>query len=557
MSATSQVCSLNYDYLVGLDPETMAPKRGQSSSGLATDWSASADGKTWVFTMRRNATWQDTHQPVTADDVAFTYNLIIKSKPATLVGYVSGIRRVKALDEFTVEIDCARPQAGLLYSASNLYILPKHVWSEVSSQSVALDYPNKPPVVGSGPFQTVAFKRGKYVELVANDNYWRGAPKIDRILFEMNTNEWLLAQELRTGALDGAQGLMNAQIRGLKESKTVSTQAYPVNGYSNLVFNSYVPPALGTSLGNPVLRDWRFRQALQWAVDREKLCDLALNGDGRPGDTVIAPGFTKDPDWHWTPPTGLAYRFDLQKARDLLDAAGYVDSSGDGIREFKGKPIRLRLVGRVESGFSLTASKLIAGWFKDVGLKIELQSLQSDALADLIYNTVDGKPAPDYDMFLWGWVNTLDPSSGLQYFTSDQIGGLSDTGFSDSEYDSLYRLQERTIDVTQRKSIVDRMQQIIYQESPQIVLAYTDDLEAWNTADWTGWQQVPPGSGSVMSTDSFLTVQPKSALADPAGTARGLVWLAVGVAVVGLVASALLIRRHRRRRRMPEEEPGG
>ena len=135
----------------------------------------------------------------------------------------------------------------------------------------------------------------------------------------------------------------------------------------------------------------------------------------------------------------------------MLDAAGYGDSDGDGVRDDEGRPIRLRLASRTENATTLTAARLIAGWLRELGLQIQIQNLESSALADRIFNTSDGKPDPDYDMFLWGWYNPIDPGGALAYFTSQQIGGLNDSGFSDAEYDRLYALQGRTLDPAKRK----------------------------------------------------------------------------------------------------------
>ena len=104
----------------------------------------------------------------------------------------------------------------------------------------------------------------------------------------------------------------------------LDAQAIRVNGYDCLAFNCYEPPAGGDGLGNPVLRDWRFRQALQWAVEQGKdRPQSPAAGNARPADTVITAGYYTDPDWHWTPPADQAYAFDLTEADALLTAAGY------------------------------------------------------------------------------------------------------------------------------------------------------------------------------------------------------------------------------------------
>ena len=554
-SASWLVWGLNYDVLVGIDPTTMSPQRGDSSEGLATDWTTSEDGKTWTFTLRHDATWQDTHEPVTAEDVAFTYNLVIKTAPAPLAGWYETMQRATALDDYTLRLDCSRPTAGLLYNLNYIFILPQHLWREVPAGTISTSYANTPPIVGSGPFQTVTLKRGAYVELIANKSYGRGAPQVDRVLFEMYTNKDSMVQDLKVGALDACQGVLYGQLKALQSDPSLTAQPIPTNGFYYLALNSYVPPPGGRSSGHPALRDSRFRQALQWAIDRQKLCDLALNGHGRLGDTVITPEYFQKPDWHWTPLGDAAYDFDLAKAGGLLDAAGYADTNADGFRDFRDQPIRLRLVAAVGSSYGAIAAKLIAGWFRDLGLQIDQQTLESSALNDRIYNTVNGKPDPDYDMFISGWYNPLDPGGALAYFTTAQIGGLNDSGYSDLEYDRLFALQAGTVDVAERKRVVDRMQQIIYEQSPYVVLDYFDDAEVWNTADWAGWQRVPTGSGSVFNTSTFLSVHPKASGLAATDGARGLVWVAgiAGIVVVGAAMFFVL----RSRRRNVEEQPFG
>jgi len=183
-----QIWNLNYDLLVGLDAATLVPTRGAEATGLATDWNVSPDGKTWTFTLRRNAVWQDGHGAVTAADVAFTYNYVIDNDLAAYTPYTAGLKRVEALDDHTVRFDCTYPKADMLMAANALPILPEHMWSKVSPKDAARSFANKPPVLGSGPFQCVEFKKGAYVKMVANWSYWRGAPKIDELMFEFYTN---------------------------------------------------------------------------------------------------------------------------------------------------------------------------------------------------------------------------------------------------------------------------------------------------------------------------------------------------------------------------------
>ena len=551
-----QVLSLNYDVLVGLDPSTLAPAKGPSSRGLATDWTTSSDGKTWTFTLRHDATWQDGSGPVTARDVAFTYNLIIDNDLSAFTIYTSGIMHVTAVDDFTVRFDCAQPKADMLYGVNLIWILPEHVWSRVPAKTLATSYANKLPIVGSGPFQTTVFRQGSYVKMVAYKDYWRGAPQIDEVLFENYTNQDTMAQDMKAGAIDACTGLLPAQLRTFAGDKTVTAASIPANGFDDLVFNCYDPPADGKSLGHPVLRDWHFRQALQWAVDKQKICDLVFDGNARPADMVIVSDYYHDPDWHWTPPESEAYHFDLAKAGQLLDAAGYTETNGDGFREYQGKPIELRLCSRTENTSTLTEARLIAGWFRQIGLKIDLQGIESNALVDRIYNTVDGELAPDFDMFIWGWYNSLEPGDPLGNFTTAQINGWSDSAYSNPTFDGLWAEQNTTLDTARRKQLIHQLQQIIYEESPYVVLTYSADIEAWNTAKWTGWQRTPRGNGNVVipvtGNDTYLSVQPKIAAATTDSGARGVAWLVAGVLTVAAVLIVVVAVRRRRSRALEE-----
>ena len=533
---------MNYDPLVGPSYADLTPTKGQHSLGLATSWTVSPDRKTWTFTIRGNAKWQD-GLPVTAADVAFTYNYIIDNGLSNFTSYTQYITHATAVDATHVRFACSRPKANML--SAWVPILPEHIWSKIPG-SKAASYAIKLPLVGSGPFQCVKFQQGQLVRMVANKSYWGGAPKVDEVDFLDYTNADTMADELKSGTLDACGGLQPTQLQTMKNVPGLTTKAIRVNGFDELGFNCYTGP----SLGNPVLRDWRFRQALNYAVDKQKIDQIVYSGDSKPGVTPITTGYYKNPDWAWTPPAGQAYTFDLAKAGQLLTAAG--DPLKNGVRLNKqGKAIKLRLWARSESPTSEAASKLLAGWFDKLGLKINLSVLDNGTLEDRQYNTVKGTFTPDYDMFLWGWYGDIDPGIILSYFTTSQINSWSDCAWSDKAYDALYLKQGGTLDVAARKTILDQMQQIWYQQSPYIIIAYSDDIEGWHTDKWGGWIQSPAGVGNVVfspyGAGSFLYVYPKSGSGGSGGSSA--VWIAA--AVVGALVVVVVVAR---RRRTPKEE---
>jgi peptide/nickel transport system substrate-binding protein len=543
-----EIWYLTYDPLVGYDYGALKPIKGEASPGLATDWVVSDDGKTWTFTIRSGAKWQD-GVPLTARDVAFTYNYIIKNNLSSFTSYVDGITEAVALDDTHVRFDCARPKANMLRVW--VPIVPEHIWSKVPGSAAGKTYPNKTPYVGSGPFKAVEWKKNSYVKLVANPDYWRGRAHIDELYFDYYTNADTMVQDLKAGVIDGATGLLDAQYRQLKSVAGIEARTIQTNGFDELAFNCYT----GTSRGNPVLKDAKFRQALNWAVDKAKIAAIPYGGHAVPATTVITADYYSDPDWHWQPAADQLYGFDIARAGQLMDAAGYKDTNGDGVREDKqGKPIKLRLWARSESQTSQNVGKLMTGWFKQLGLTIEFTTMEEGSLTDRLYDTVDGKLSPDYDMFLWGWYSDLDPDPILSYFTTAQIGSWSDCGWSDAEYDKLYDEQSSMLDDGKRKEIIDRMQQILYEESPYVVTVYSNDLEAFDTAHWEGYKASPAEVGNMLfppygnaGNENYLLIRPKTATTtESSGGASPALWAGIAAAVVVvLIALVVLLRRRR------------
>jgi len=543
-----EIWYLTYDCLVGYDPVTFEPVKGVDSPGLATDWTVSDDGLTWTFTIRKGVKWHD-GTPLTARDVAFTYNYVIDNDLENFTSYLEGIRRAVALDDTHVRFVCSRPKPDMIRHW--LPILPEHIWSKVDPKKAARGYGNLPPYVGSGPFQCVEWKKDSIVRLVANKDYWRGAPRIDELWFVYYTNADTMVQDLIAGSIDGCAGMLPAQMKQLGNVPGIKARAIYVNGFDELGFNCYRD---GPSKGNPVLRDWRFRQALNWAIDLDKVVSIGYGGYARPGTTVIPPDYYKNPDWHWEPPADVKYTYDPGTAKQKLDEAGYRDTDGDGWREYNGKPIKLRLFTRSESVASQKNGRLIAGWLEDVGIDVVMSTMDDGALTDKMYNYEGDTFVPDYDMFIWGWYLDYDPGSMLSYFTKDQIENWSDCAWWDPEYERLYRQQSRELDPLKRKQFIDRMQQILYEQSPYIVLAYSEDLEAFNTARWDGYIAIPAPNGNVLfppygncGHENFLRIGPRAGAGEEQGSSLGL-WVAVGVAAVAAVVVVALVLRARRPR---------
>ncbi len=179
----------------------------------------------------------------------------------------------------------------------------------------------------------------------------------------------------------------------------------------------------------------------------------------------------------------------------MLDAAGYPRGS-DGTRVDKqGKPINLRLYAPNTTPDYAKDAQFIQGWFGQVGIKVSAQVLDEGTLVDdeALDTTKPAKGQLDYDMVIWGWVGDPDPNALLQILLTSSIGSTSDSQWSNAQYDQLYDQQNQAATDAERKTFMDQMQQIFYDEAPYDILYYDNNLDAYHTDKFAGWQNQPVG----------------------------------------------------------------
>jgi len=500
---------------------------------LATEWTHNADGTEWTFTIREGVTWHD-GEPLTAHDVAFTYNYIIDNELWMYLQYLEHVTKVEAPDDTTVVITSSEPNAMVL--ALYIPIVPEHIWSRIPGSKI--EKLTDPPVVGSGPFKLAEARKSQYVKFAANKDYFEGPPAIDTLYFRIYQNADTLVQDYRTGALDVGYFETPTFLRGVKDmagSKAVTVDRI---GFHELGFNCWTDPK---SKGNPLLRDARIRQAVHWAIDKDKIVAQAMDDEATAGSGVISPAAG---DWHWEPAAREKVTFDPAKAKQILTDAGYIDRDGDGIRESEnGQKLSWRFDVMSAYQNDITAAKMITTWLKDVGIDARLNIADEGAFGDRVYDNAD------HDMYIWSWGGDIDPGFMLSCFTTTQILNWSDSEYSNKEYDELYREQAGAIDRTERLELVHQMQQHLYEQAPYIVLWYNVDCQAYQAAKWTGWELVPPKDGRPIWTflrGTYTGVTPVVAEVVGGGLSGGAV---VGIAITAVVVAAgiayLLLRRRK------------
>jgi len=500
-------------------------------------------GRVWTFHIRPNVKWSD-GVPLTARDVAYTYNRILRQKLSMYLSYFTGVTKVEAPDDQTVVITSKRPNAVM--TALYVPILPEHIWSKVPDPKVE-SYANV-PMVSSGPFQVTEVKIGKYVKMERNPHYQDGfgvEPTVDEVLFEIYQTQDSLVADYKAGNLDAAIELDPGFYRSLKGVPGSTSVAAPGLGFHELGFNCWNSPK---SKGNPLLRDVRIRQAVNWAIDKQAIAAIAMDGLAPAGTSLLSP---VDTFFHWNVPPAEQYSYDPAKAKQILDDAGY-KMGPNGVRVApNGKPLKFRLAALNEYPMDITAAKKISAYLKDVGIGITLQVMDENAFTNANYDNADD------DLYIWSWTADIDPGYILSVFTTDQILNSSDSEYANPVYDKLYTAQAQAVIPAERKRIIDQMQQILYRDSPYSILWYNVLIQAFRTDKWTGYSHVPRGNDGAafrnMLRTTYIDLKPVGTATTTSGGGNTGTIVAIVLAVIVVIAIVVFVVMRRRPKRVETE----
>ena len=513
--------------------------------GLATSWTSSNGGKTWTYTLRKGLKWSD-GTPLTSADVVYTIN---RSRKEAWLNYDSTVHNIvaSAPNATTVVLRSSVPDPKL--PVMDVYIVPKHVYDKVSAKDLA-KYPALDGV-GSGPFTLDTWVKGQYVRLKANPLYYGGKPAYDEIVLRPFTNLDAMVAALKKGEIDAANNIPSTAFKSLAGAKGIVTIEGQQGGFDELALNGGMglKNKDGTPTANPALLDPRFRQAIAHAIDKQTLVQRALAGIGIPAD-ALSP--SANPEWVPTIPASQRYDFNLKQANAILDAAGYKDTDGDGIRNLPhgGKDIVLRYAIRSESSIAQPVAEFVIGWLKQIGIGTTTATYSDSQLTSVV-----GKG--NYDLFTWGWTPFVDPDPELSYFTCSQLAKdpadptnyYNDANFCDKRYDALYAQQHVELDHAKRLAIVHKMLTIWYRDAAYIVIDRTPDLQAYRTDRFTGWTRQPANVGPVLFTNTTPTYFNLKPIVGASSGGGGLGTPAIGaivlvvLALIGGVAYVLLRRK--------------
>ncbi|MBN1178160.1 MAG: ABC transporter substrate-binding protein [Anaerolineae bacterium] len=452
--------------------DTLVEEAGISDfvPGLAEEWEVSDDGLVWTFKIREGVTFHD-GTPCTAEDVAWSLNWTIENEIETFSFYLYNFQEVVALDDTTLQVTLSEPVGNMEYLLMYVWILPRSVWGEMSYDEI-MEFEDMAAGIGTGPYKLVEWVEGEYLIIEANEDYWRGAPAIDRIVWQEFATEDAAVQALIAGEIDAiaADTIPTTAVQTLEAAANIEVAVMESTTIDELIINSHENGTQPESLWDPAVR-----LAIAYAIDKRQIVNVAYLGFAEPA-TVIVPSSLGD--WHNSDIEDIP--FDPEAGARVLEEAGYVDSDNDGIREdADGNPLEYRLYA-TEGASNARILEIISDGLAQVGISAPPTLMDEDSLIGLY-------PAFDFDMVYWGWGLDPDPDFAMLIFTCDQReeGGWSDSGYCDEAFEEMYFEQAVTVDHEARRQIIWEMQEKLFEDRPYIVLTYANTIQAYRSDRFT------------------------------------------------------------------------
>jgi peptide/nickel transport system substrate-binding protein len=541
LSAEYRVWALNYDLLIAFDQKSMQPDKQHS---LAASWAPSKDGKTWTYYLRPDLKWSD-GKPLTARDVVWTMNFLAKHVKSSAV---AAVKRWQAVGDLTVVAHMKHPSVEM--ESLWIYILPAHVWKAANPKKWE-EFKPPLPLVGSGPYTVTSWKPNGTTVMERNPYFREANSGPQRVLMTYYGDENGAVTDLEQNRLDvmPADTLNAPDVPRLERTSGVHVYHSPAIGLEYWVFN--LAPRVTSRVHKEVVRSRAVRVALAWAIDRSALVKAALQGYGAPGNTQLSRNYgeytldlSKDPV--------LGYHYDPEKAKRILDQAGW-RVGPDGIRR---NPDGVRASFELAyAGLSTekSAVTLIRAWARDVGIEINVRVYDNDKLINLEFNMDGKKLTPDFDTEIWSIGGDPTPEFLLSLFTKDQIGVWNDSGYTDANYERLFKRETQETDQSARVDEIHQLQHIATADLPYIELYEPDDLGAVNTRTWQNWTTQPSPDGQPITSYGWSTIVALKPGELASTSYPGVPWAIAGLVALAILAVGSSFLASRREQREPIE----
>ncbi|HEY7535684.1 MAG TPA: peptide-binding protein [Thermodesulfobacteriota bacterium] len=431
-----------YETLVKRDNETL-----EIIPLLVDRWEISDDKLVYTFFIKKGIKWHD-GVPFTSDDVVFSYEKIMDPKvdaPA-LRSYYKEIKKVEALDDYTVRFTYARPYFLALEFCGGMNIVPKHIFDKGDFNT----NPAGRQPIGTGPYKFLAWNTGKEIILERNESYWGKKPNIKRVVFKIITDPTVTLQVLKRGEIDFA-GLTPIQWAKQTSSERFKKQFEKLSYFTpNYSF-------IGWNMNTLFFSDKRVRTAMTYLVNRELILEKLIYNLG---EVVTNPFYINSPEYD---KLIKPYTYDPLKAKQLLDEAGWMDHDGDGIRDKEGVKFDFEFLLPSGSITGEQISTILKEELKKVGIKMNIRRLEWAVFT----KQLDERK---FDAVTLSWAMGVESDPYQIWHSSQAEKGSNFIGFKNKEADQI--IEQARIEFNRKKRIelYRRFADIVHAEQPYTFL---------------------------------------------------------------------------------------
>jgi peptide/nickel transport system substrate-binding protein len=434
------------DGLLDMDIKTQ-----EFEPALAERWEISEDKLTFTFYLRKDVKWHD-GVPFTADDIIYSFERIMDPKvdAAVMRSYYSQVEKLEKLDDHTIRIIWKKPYFKAIHLSASFPIVPKHILDDGTDFN---QHPFGRRPVFTGPYRFVEWKTGQEIIIERNPDYWGEKPRIDKIIFRLITNDDAALIALKQGKIDFFERLQPMQWVKQTNSKSF------LNKINKIYYDYPQYRYIGWNLRNPLFEDKRVRQAMTMMLNREAILARLMHCLGK---IVSGNSYINTPYYD----QGVKPRpHDPERAKALLDEAGWIDSDGDGWRDKDGKPFRFEFSFTAEVPFWEQLATIYKEDLKDIGVDMVIRKFE---WAVFLENVQEWK----FDACGMGWALTIDPDFYQLWHSSqaDIKASSNHVGFKSEEMDNLIELNRREFDKAKRIEYSHRVHQILHEEQPYTFL---------------------------------------------------------------------------------------
>ncbi|WP_440947586.1 ABC transporter substrate-binding protein [Methanosarcina sp. T3] len=429
--------------LVGVDYE------GKIAPSLAESWEVSGDGKNWTFILRDGVRFHD-GTPFTAGIMKTSLERSFVQSEA-IFGKIP-VSAIEVPDNLTLEISLDSPFPSLpayLSRAESAALAPGSYDAEG----------NVVKPVGTGPFIFESWKPEEEVVVVKNPDYWGQAASVDKVIYRIIPETLTRKLLLDSKEIQIAMILSPEIAEEYTEKADYSVLQQPIARVRMIGFNTEKEP----------FDDKRVRQAVNYAIDREAIVTYVLHGYGTTAAGLFPPNF------YWANQEIAPYTYDTEKAKSLLEEAGWTDTDGDGTLDKDGRPLKITLVTYPERAELPPIAEVIEQQLRKVGFETELQILNTDAANSL-------RNKGEFDIFLVGRGLLFVPDPDEIMMTDYHSSGTSIDGWGayhwhNDSVDELIEQSRTTSDMAARKELYDEVQAIVVEEAPVAYLNYYVNID--------------------------------------------------------------------------------